>query len=316
LCPLDRSYPRFNRHLTTGMLRGIFFGFEDVAMECGYQRYRLSKLFDNLRQTVLYLWIPVASLKKISVYAYCSVYSINLTEIESLHLRIRIALLIVAICLFLKNWDSSIKHKIGVCLPWMNRVHHIILANEQANIVTDDLYSITTLISLLNISGLETSTYAEFFSGSLFVICIRPIRLLLRSSDPKMYDLFWQVSYLHGLLFISGAVMAWKFQSESRRQWLLLPNSTSLAATTDKSKHQKHRHETDQESAEQAAIIAKVKTIPSCNAIPSIPISIASVPGKALNNIAPFYPARLPLPSPIMTMPPFGALPPQHMRTS
>ena len=233
-------------------------------MEQGFQKFRISTLFDQIRPLLIFFWIPVATFLQIATW----IYSQNLSQDEILILRIRIAFLILVICLFCKEWDARLKRRIGSCLPWLNRAYHVVVANEQMNVVGDDLFSMTTLVSLLTTSEFDTSNYIEYFLGAFFLVGIRPFRLFLRLSEPKINELFWEVSYQHSLLFIFGAGVAWKIQGDLRRKWLLIPNST-VAANPDSISKSKKLHVNNGRDYESSETAAEVQIKSYCALTPS-----------------------------------------------
>ena len=141
------------------MLRSIMFGFVDVAMERKFQNFRVSTLLDQIRPIITIFWIPVAAVVHVGTYAYRSCYLQGMLEEEISIFRVRLALLFLAILLFSREWPQNLKYTIGSWLPCLNRMHVFIIAYEQSNILADDIYSMTTLVASLTMSGLQTCTY-------------------------------------------------------------------------------------------------------------------------------------------------------------
>ena len=193
----------------------VWFGFKDANMEKGFQKFRIITLYDQIKPIIVIFWIPVAVVLHVATFSYRSCYSKTLEDQEILIFRVRLALLLLSMILFFKDWGSNLKYKIGYCVPWMNRAFHFIIANEQANTHGDDLFSMTTFVYLLTMSGLKTSTYCEFFLGSVGLVLIRPCLLICRCSslsDQKNIDIFWQASYENCILFIFGLELHGNFK--------------------------------------------------------------------------------------------------------
>ena len=216
------------------LLKSICFGFEDRAMERSYQEYRVSTLYDQIGPIIVYFWIPVDVILHLATISYRNYFSLQLSSDEIFIFWIRIVLLLLSVCLFLISWNSGTKKMIGSCVEWMTRGFFLVIANEQSHALHDDLFSTTTLMYMLSMSGIKTPTYFEYIFASMVIVSIRPFLVSQRMSDPKMEQLFWQAAYQNILLFSFGAGISWKFQSERREKWLHSPKAASYLQPTTK----------------------------------------------------------------------------------
>jgi hypothetical protein len=239
------------------LIRSVFLGFEDQAMERSYQMYRKAILYDQIMPIITYFWIPLTIILHLCTSFYRSYFALDLTLDETLILRIRLALLILSIGLFIRDWSPETKNYIGSSVEWMMRVFFVVIANEQSHAINDDLFSTTTLMYMLSMAGLKMPTYCEYIFISVIVVSIRPFLIFQRLSQPNMQELFWQAAYQNSLLFVFGVSISWKFQADRLQKWLQLPKSNPSAHTPRKIRRTQKSSSSDNK-CKASSIIAQV----------------------------------------------------------
>jgi hypothetical protein len=234
------------------LLRATCLGFDDAKMERSFQQHRTSKVLDNMRPIVVYFWLPIGFMLHLAEFAFLN----KMSQEDVIVFSARNIVLAAAFGLCITEWSPKIKYRIGSCVVWMSRINYFAIAYKQAQALDDDIFSMTTLVYVLSMSGLKTPTYIEYIVHSIFLASIRPVLLVQRWSEPKYKELFWHVVYQNCMLLSFGAYVAWKVQSDLRRKWLRLPKEAS--ASSKMNHRQTHTNCSRFDSAQDSSLIQQV----------------------------------------------------------